>query len=197
ILSDLMMPGVSGEEMILDIRRRPELNGIGIILLTAKADEEVRVRLLQSGAQDFITKPFIREEVRVRARNIISGKKTRGLLKQKLQSSKEDLEELAQEVSLRRHELEKSIEEARASRDEVQMLLHLRDEFISIAGHELKTPLTPLCLERQMIQRIMQSRDLPENVREKKLEACLDMSKRKIDALRNLVETLLDVSKIQ
>jgi len=197
ILSDLMMPGVSGEEMISDIRRRPELNGIGIILLTAKADDEVRVRLLQSGAQDFITKPFMREEVKARVRNIMSGKRARDLLKQELQSSKEDLEELVQEVSLRRHELEKSIEEARASRDEVQRLLHLRDEFISIAGHELKTPLTPLCLERQMIQRIMQCRDLPENVREKKLEAYLDMSKRQIDALTKLVETLLDVSKIQ
>jgi signal transduction histidine kinase len=197
ILTDLMMPGVSGEEMISDIRRRPELSGIGIILLTAKADDEVRVRLLRSGAQDFITKPFMREEVKARVRNIMRGKRARDLLKQELQSSKEDLEELAQEVSLRRHELEKSIEEARASRDEVQRLLHLRDEFISIAGHELKTPLTPLCLERQMIQRIMQSRDLPENVREKKLEAYLEMSKRQIDALTRLVETLLDVSKIQ
>ena len=197
ILSDIMMPEVGGEEMISNIRARPELNGIGIILLTAKADDEVRVRLLQQGAQDFITKPFMREEVKARVRNIMSGKRARDLLKQELQSSKEDLEELAQEVSLRRHELEKAIEEARASRDEVQRLLRLRDEFISIAGHELKTPLTPLCLERQMIQRIMQSRDLPEKSREKKLEAYLDMSKRQIDALTKLVETLLDVSKIQ
>jgi len=197
ILTDLMMPEVSGEEMIANIRHRPELNGIGIVLLTAKADDEVRVRLLQSGAQDFITKPFMREEVKARIRNIMSGKRARDVLKQELQSSKEDLEELAQEVSLRRHELEKSIEEARASRDEVQRLLHLRDEFISIAGHELKTPLTPLCLQRQMIQRVMHNRDLPEDVREEKLEAYLDMSKRQIDALTNLVETLLDVSQIR
>jgi signal transduction histidine kinase len=197
IVSDIMMPEISGEEMISDIRRRPELNGIGIILLTAKADDKVRVRLLQSGAQDFITKPFMREEVKARVRNIMSGKRARDFLKQELQSSREDLEELAHEVSLRRHELEKSIEEARASRDEAQRLLHLRDEFISIAGHELKTPLTPLCLQRQMIQRIIQSRDLPENVREKKLETYLEMSKRQIDALTKLVETLLDVSQMR
>jgi signal transduction histidine kinase len=197
VLSDIMMPEVGGEEMISAIRRRPELSGIGIILLTAKTDEEVRVRLLQAGAQDFVTKPFPREEVKARVRNIMSGKRTRDLLKTELQSSQEDLEELAQEVSLRRHELEKSVEEARASRDEVQRLLQLRDEFISIAGHELKTPLTPLCLQRQMIHKIMQSEDLPESVKEQKLEAYLEMSKRQIDALTKLVETLLDVSQIR
>jgi len=197
ILSDIMMPEVGGEEMVAEIRRRPELSGIGIILLTAKADDEVRIRLLQAGAQDFVTKPFLREEVKARVQNIMSSKRTRDLLRRELQSSQEDLEELAQEVSLRRHELEKSIEEARASRDEVQRLLQLRDEFISIAGHELKTPLTPLCLQRQMIHRIMQCRDLPESVKEQKLEAYLDMSKRQIDALTKLVETLLDVSQIR
>jgi len=118
-------------------------------------------------------------------------------LRRELQSSQEDLEELAQEVSLRRHELEKSVEEARASRDEVQRLLQLRDEFISIAGHELKTPLTPLCLQEQMIHRIMHCRDLPESVKEQKLEAYLEVSKRQIDALTKLVETLLDVSQIR
>jgi len=197
VLSDIMMPEVGGEEMVSEIRRTPELSGIGIILLTAKTDEEVRVRLLRAGAQDFVTKPFLREEVKARVHNIMSGKRTRELLKRELQSSQEDLEELAQEVSLRRHELEKSIEEARASRDEVQRLLQLRDEFISIAGHELKTPLTPLCLQRQMIQKIMQSRDLPEGVKEQKLEAYLEMSKRQIDALTKLAETLLDVSQMR
>jgi signal transduction histidine kinase len=197
VLSDIMMPEVGGEEMVSEIRRRPELGGIGIILLTAKADEEVRVRLLRAGAQDFVTKPFLREEVKARVRNVMIGKRTRDLLKRELQSSQEDLEELAQEVSLRRHELEKSIEEARASRDEVQRLLQLRDEFISIAGHELKTPLTPLCLQRQMIQKVMQSRDLPEGVKQQKLEAYLEMSKRQIDALTKLAETLLDVSQMR
>jgi signal transduction histidine kinase len=197
ILSDIMMPEVGGEELVLEIRRRPELSGIVIILLTAKADEEVRVRLLQAGAQDFVTKPFLRAEVKARVRNNMSCKRARDLLKRELQSSHEDLEELAQEVSLRRHELEKSIEEARASRDEVQRLLQLRDEFISIAGHELKTPLTPLCLQKHMIEKIMHTRDLPAELKEQKLEAYLKMSQRQIDTLSKLVEALLDVSQIR
>jgi len=66
-----------------------------------------------------------------------------------------------------------------------------------VAGHELKTPLTPLCLQRQMIHKIMQSRSLPEDVKEKKLEAYLEMSQRQVDTLTKLVETLLDVSQIR
>src|SRR4030095_5057601 len=97
----IMMPEISGEEMISDIRRRPELNVIGIILLTAQEDDKVRVRPLQSGGQDFITKPCMREEVKARVRNIMSGKRARDFLKQELQSSREALEELAHEVSLR------------------------------------------------------------------------------------------------
>jgi signal transduction histidine kinase len=47
-----------------------------------------------------------------------------------------------------------------------------------------------------MIQKIMQSRDLPEGVKEQKLQAYLEMSKRQIDALTKLAETLLDVSQM-
>jgi signal transduction histidine kinase len=48
-----------------------------------------------------------------------------------------------------------------------------------------------------MIQKIMQSRSLPEDVKEKKLEGYLEMSQRQIDTLTKLVETLLDVSQIR
>jgi signal transduction histidine kinase len=48
-----------------------------------------------------------------------------------------------------------------------------------------------------MIQKLMQNRDLPEEVKEQKLEAYLEMSKRQIDALVKLVEALLDVSQIR
>jgi signal transduction histidine kinase len=48
-----------------------------------------------------------------------------------------------------------------------------------------------------MIQKVVQSKDLPEDVKEQKLEAYLEMSKRQIDTLTKLVEALLDVSQIR
>ncbi len=53
IVTDIMMPRLSGDQLVPAIRRHRELDGTPIILLTAKADEAVRVQLLQAGAQDF------------------------------------------------------------------------------------------------------------------------------------------------
>ena len=58
VVSDIMMPHVSGVEMVAEMRARPELQHTPILLLSAKADEELMVQLLDQGAQDFIVKPF-------------------------------------------------------------------------------------------------------------------------------------------
>ena len=74
ILCDLMMPELGGEQMVLEVRRRPELDATPIVFLSAKADDEVRVRLLREGAQDYLTKPFSVEELRARVGNLVAHK---------------------------------------------------------------------------------------------------------------------------
>ncbi len=71
IVSDIMMPGLGGDELVREVRARRALDGIPILLLTAKADEELRVRLLKEGAQDYLDKPFAAEELRARADRLI------------------------------------------------------------------------------------------------------------------------------
>jgi PAS domain S-box-containing protein len=71
VVSDIMMPGMSGVEMIAALRRQPELRLMPILLLSAKADEELMVRLLEDGAQDFIVKPFSERDLQVRVRNLV------------------------------------------------------------------------------------------------------------------------------
>src|SRR5699024_10100913 len=63
ILLDLMLPGISGEELISKIR---EKSMIPIIVITAKVDIEDKVQVLKMGADDYITKPFNQEEVLAR-----------------------------------------------------------------------------------------------------------------------------------
>jgi PAS domain S-box-containing protein len=77
VVSDIMMPNVSGVEMIADMRRQPELCQTPILLLSAKADEELMVRLLDDGAQDFIVKPFAEKDLQVRVRNLILAEQAR------------------------------------------------------------------------------------------------------------------------
>jgi PAS domain S-box-containing protein len=70
VVSDIMMPTMSGVQMIAEMRRLPELQATPILLLSAKADEQLMVKLLDEGAQDFIVKPFSEKELLVRVRNL-------------------------------------------------------------------------------------------------------------------------------
>ena len=77
VVSDIMMPNVSGVEMIAEMRKLPELRTTPILLLSAKADEELMVKLLDDGAQDFIVKPFSERELVVRVRNLVLAEQAR------------------------------------------------------------------------------------------------------------------------
>ena len=95
IVSDLMMPRMSGEEMVAEIRRHKDMNNVPILLLTAKADENLRIRLLRSGAQDCLVKPFAAEELVARATGLVERKR---LAETSLRVSEERFR-IAQELS--------------------------------------------------------------------------------------------------
>lgn len=67
-LSDIMMPKMDGFELIKSIRSDPALKGIYLILITARIQEGDRVRGLDLGADDYITKPFSFSELLARVR---------------------------------------------------------------------------------------------------------------------------------
>ncbi|HEV7672543.1 MAG TPA: ATP-binding protein [Thermoanaerobaculia bacterium] len=77
IVTDIMMPNVSGVEMIAELRKLPELRTTPVLLLSAKADDELMVRLLDEGAQDFIVKPFSEKDLAVRVRNLVHSQQAR------------------------------------------------------------------------------------------------------------------------
>lgn len=58
ILSDVMMPGMSGDQLAEIVRQHPDLDATPIVMLTAKADDALRAKLLRHGVQDYIQKPF-------------------------------------------------------------------------------------------------------------------------------------------
>lgn len=68
VILDLMLPGLSGEEVCREIRK---ISSTPIIMLTAKVEEEDRIKGLGIGADDYITKPFSPREVVARVRAIL------------------------------------------------------------------------------------------------------------------------------
>jgi len=71
VLLDWMLPLVSGLEVCRQIRRAPSSRALPIILLTARGEEADRVRGLDSGADDYIVKPFSPSELVARLRAVI------------------------------------------------------------------------------------------------------------------------------
>lgn len=72
IISDVMMPEMDGIEFARSISESPELSHIPVIMLTAKVEEQDMIEGLESGAVDYLTKPFNSRELMLKIRNIIN-----------------------------------------------------------------------------------------------------------------------------
>jgi two-component system phosphate regulon response regulator PhoB len=71
VVLDLMLPGMSGLEVLDELRADESGQDIGVLLLTARRDEPDRIKGLSAGADDYLTKPFSPQELVLRVRNIL------------------------------------------------------------------------------------------------------------------------------
>jgi two-component system phosphate regulon response regulator PhoB len=71
ILLDWMLPGVSGIELARRLKREEATRGVPIIVLTARGEEEDKVRGFEVGADDYVTKPFSPRELVARIRAVL------------------------------------------------------------------------------------------------------------------------------
>jgi DNA-binding response OmpR family regulator len=72
IITDVMMPGIDGYELCTVLKKDERTSHIPVILLTASEDAEGSLKGYQTGADDYITKPFANEHLKLKVRNIIS-----------------------------------------------------------------------------------------------------------------------------
>ena len=74
VVLDLMLPGMSGYEVIERMRARPPLATTPILVLSALSSPSARIRGLRDGADDYMTKPFLPEELVARTRTLVTGR---------------------------------------------------------------------------------------------------------------------------
>ncbi|MBF1801842.1 ATP-binding protein [Alloalcanivorax profundimaris] len=115
IMTDLMMPEYSGDEMIKSIRNRIDSGQIPILVLSAHADITVKNELLSKYVQDYVTKPFFVPELLSRVRNLLMMRETRLVLQKELKSRDTDLIQLTRELIEGRRELQNSVDALRKS----------------------------------------------------------------------------------
>ncbi|NND07309.1 MAG: response regulator, partial [Saprospiraceae bacterium] len=71
VISDLMMPNMDGRELLLRLRGDPKTSHIPFIMLTANQLDQEKLESIQAGVDDFMTKPFSIDEIRVKVENLI------------------------------------------------------------------------------------------------------------------------------
>lgn len=71
VILDVMMPVINGIQICRLLRAEPQLKNVPVIFLTAKVEEDDRVQGLESGADDYICKPFSTNELVLRVQNIL------------------------------------------------------------------------------------------------------------------------------
>lgn len=73
VFLDIQMPRKDGNTVLLELRRDPETQGMPILMITAKGQEADRLHSLESGADEYVTKPYSPRKVVDRVREILGG----------------------------------------------------------------------------------------------------------------------------
>jgi DNA-binding response OmpR family regulator len=74
VVCDIVLPDTSGEHLVHRLRGDDLTAGVPIVVVTGRSDDDLRVRLLREGANDYVTKPFIVAELRARIDNLIANR---------------------------------------------------------------------------------------------------------------------------
>ncbi|MGZ3714674.1 MAG: hybrid sensor histidine kinase/response regulator [Ktedonobacterales bacterium] len=141
VLMDVSMPEMDGFELAAMIRQHPRYQQTAIIFVSAVHMTDLdRLKGYEVGAVDYIHVPVIPEILRAKVSVFAD-----------LYRKTKELEEL-------NRDLERRVEERTA---ELEAALQVRDEFLSVAAHELKTPVTGLRAMAQILARKLQKLEMP------------------------------------
>ncbi len=124
IFLDIMMPGIDGFEVCEKLKKNPETSPIPIVLLTSLADKESRNRGLQLGASDFLSKPFDKTELMVKAKNLLRIREYEGFLKEHNKLLSEEVAKRTSDLRSALRGREEAYQQLRESKD------HLKESYI-------------------------------------------------------------------
>jgi signal transduction histidine kinase len=191
IVTDIMMPRLSGDQMIRALRESGSMADLPVLLLTARADEEMRIGLLVNGGQDYLTKPFQPRELQARVANLVRAKRTADRLRTALAGASGDLETLASELVSKHEALRTALEAPDVAREQAERASEVKSLFLGMVSHELRTPIATMDMNVQMLLRSRET-GLPEYQWRR-----VDRLGRATRQIASLVESLLEYARVE
>ena len=166
---DVQMPGMNGFELAELMRGTEKTKSIPIVFVSAAGREmNYAFKGYESGAVDFLHKPLDIHAVKSKV--------------EALEHSRREQEVLLAQLQVTQVELEHAV--------------RMRDDFMSIVSHEVRTPLNGLILETQL-RKMHLARDNAAAFTLDKMKAMVERDERQIQSLIRLIEDMLDVSRIR
>ncbi len=138
VLLDIMMPEMNGFEVCGRLKADPATRDIPVVFITAVDDVPRKLKGFELGAVDYITKPFLGEEVRARVRTHLALKSMR----EKIEDRNVDLEQMVREKTI---ELEKMLEATIAT---ITLMAEIRDPYTS--GHQMRVAKLAVAIAERM-----------------------------------------------
>ncbi len=187
VLMDVRMPGLDGFETARLLREHEKQRHVPLIFLTGAPREETSAaHAYASGAVDWLRKPVEPETLRAKVRVFVDLHLEREALRRQEAWLREQEREVLESKRLRvEAERERLVLELREA-------VRLRDEFLSVASHEMKTPLTPLALRLDLMQRELESKT--PNL--ERLRGHVEVTRGQVRRMAALVDSLLDTTRI-
>ncbi|HEX3767672.1 MAG TPA: response regulator, partial [Puia sp.] len=172
IILDVQMPGMDGFEVAETLSGNSATKDIPIIFLSAiNVEKKYITKGYLSGGIDYVTKPIDPDILLLRVKTFYRLYEQNRVLNQ-MQDS-----------------LRSEIEFRKAAQQEAQAASKRKDEFMSIASHELKTPLASMKAYVQLLDRTL--------AKDEKVKGYLDRTLAHINKLNSLIVDLLDTSRIE
>lgn len=172
ILLDVIMPGMDGFEICRQLKANNRTKDIPVIFMTALSETVDKVKGFKLGAIDYITKPIQPEEVLVRITTHLK------------------IQQLQRELHAKNEELRTSNQQLHASLEREKELNTLKSRFISIASHELRSPLAAIQLTTSTLK------SYGKRMSEEKKAASLERIEKVVNHITEMLNDVLLLSKV-
>ena len=193
VLLDLMMPGISGFEVLDQMREHPTMQSIPVVVVSGTNDREASLEAIRRGAADFVTKPVDPELLRTRVASALS------------RAENEQLRARNRYLAMQNEE-SRRLAEAKRHTEELTVALHAAEradiaktQFLSSMSHEIRTPLNAVIGYNTLARSEMTEAHTDAERRHAEMKVMDSLIKSEVASrhLLSIINDVLDMSAIE